>query len=820
MAENKNQTPDPKTETLTYVRQVEPEVKAPPVLATGALLWIRQNLISSPTNAALTLIGIALIYLTIQGVSVWMVTQANWYSISFNLRQFMLGRFESEYEWRTSITILFSVFFMAAAVAIWVKQIARVMFVTIVIIAIALLVVPTLIINTLDLPTFYMVAGNTDIIAGTTTETPIDRIAFIGREGETVTIQMADELLADDEALATISGFVDRPANTLRNAATNRLAAIDNFNWLVDQLEQDASSDIPIITAGQREAYTAERDAFVEPQAVVELYNVSGVTIEISILDGETFQPIAEPVLLRSSENVFEATLNKEGWFILEKTLVGGDGSTLLNVQGIYPVLKSNVFSSEAGGFVDTFVRMTDTYRETDLLPEIDGEAMPFVVVTQNQYRGTRPLADYLRGYIAPFFQNIGIHTSIVMAFAIAGYFITIFIQNSQGSEVATRFAAIGFGLIPILFWIFINGMFAISAVMWLMVLSIAFFILLVYQLGRQNGMTATTFAIPVTAYLAVVFVLWQTSLITDMPFDFPQYLKIYTLAIEPAGMPRFLLWISIALLLTAAYLGASLHVPDDETKPNWLIWGGLALVLFVISAGLALSNTVTIDTQWPLQPSDPRNWGGFLLVMALTIYGIIIAFPIGVGLALGRRSDLPAIRYLCTAYIELVRGSPFITVLFFVQLFIPLLNQELAEVTNSYRAIIATIAFSAAYLAENVRGGLQSLPPGQNEAAKAIGLSAWQATMLITLPQALRAVIPALVGQFIGLFKDTSLVSIVGLIDLVGIVNAVVVQTEFIGTRLEGLLFISIIYFVVSYVMSYISRLLEASGSGSTRRM
>ena len=195
-------------------------------------------------------------------------------------------------------------------------------------------------------------------------------------------------------------------------------------------------------------------------------------------------------------------------------------------------------------------------------------------------------------------------------------------------------------------------------------------------------------------------------------------------------------------------------------------------------------------------------------------------AFPIGIGLALGRRSDLPLIKYLCTAYIELVRGSPFITVLFFMQLFIPLINSDFNQVPGSYRAIAATIAFSAAYLAENVRGGLQSLPPGQAEAAKALGLNPWQSISLITLPQALRAVIPALVGQFIGLFKDTSLVTIVGLIDLVGFVNAMVVQAEFIGTRLEGLLFISILYFVVSYVMSYISRLLEASGSGSTRRM
>ena len=154
------------------------------------------------------------------------------------------------------------------------------------------------------------------------------------------------------------------------------------------------------------------------------------------------------------------------------------------------------------------------------------------------------------------------------------------------------------------------------------------------------------------------------------------------------------------------------------------------------------------------------------------------------------------------------------------MQLMIPLINPAFAQVPGTIRALVAVIMFSAAYLAENVRGGLQSLPPGQTEAARALGMAAWQITLLITLPQALRAVIPALVGQFIALFKDTSLVAIVGLIDLTGFVNIMAVQAEFIGTRAEGLLFITLIYFVFSYVMSYISRLLEASGSGSTRRL
>jgi general L-amino acid transport system permease protein len=150
----------------------------------------------------------------------------------------------------------------------------------------------------------------------------------------------------------------------------------------------------------------------------------------------------------------------------------------------------------------------------------------------------------------------------------------------------------------------------------------------------------------------------------------------------------------------------------------------------------------------------------------------------------------------------------------------IPLINPIFADVPGTIRALIAVILFSAAYLAENIRGGLQSLPPGQTEAGRALGLSGWQIVYYITMPQAIRVVIPALLGSFVSLFKDTSLVAIVGLIDLTGFVNVMVVQQAFTGTRSEGLIFVTIIYFVFSYAMSYVSKLLEASGSGAARRI
>ncbi|GAB1422651.1 hypothetical protein MASR2M15_28890 [Anaerolineales bacterium] len=296
-------------------------------------------------------------------------------------------------------------------------------------------------------------------------------------------------------------------------------------------------------------------------------------------------------------------------------------------------------------------------------------------------------------------------------------------------------------------------------------------------------------------------------------------YLRSYLAPFLKTHMPGVIILVIAGALgyLTARLLDnmRSPQIAPRRTSRKVSTWLLLVIpiLMFLAINGLGMFGVDVIPI------TDPRRWGGLMLALFLTVFGIILAFPLGIGLALGRRSNLPAVKALCTLIIELVRGSPFITVLFMMQLLIPLISPTFAEIPNVYRALIATVIFVAAYLAENVRGGLQSLPPGQDEAARAVGLSSFQATLFITLPQALRAVIPAIVGQFISLFKDTSLVAIVGLIDLVGVVNTMVVQAEFIGTRREGLIFISIIYFAFSYVMSYISRRIEASGSGAARR-
>lgn len=242
-------------------------------------------------------------------------------------------------------------------------------------------------------------------------------------------------------------------------------------------------------------------------------------------------------------------------------------------------------------------------------------------------------------------------------------------------------------------------------------------------------------------------------------------------------------------------------------SRASGAIWLGALLAVPLLLYGIP-------GTRGLLEVVPIRNWGGFMLTLVLTT-GIVPSFPIGVALALGRRSKLPAIKYVCIGFIELIRGAPLIVWLFVANLMVPLLfNVGPDTVPSLGKAYIALTLFSSAYMAENVRGGLQSVPLGQMEAARALGLSGWQTTYLIVLPQAIRAVIPAIVGQAIGLFKDTSLVFILNLQDFFNVHNIVAQQPASIqvpgGIRLELSLFLAVTYFFFAYRMSVASRQLE----------
>jgi len=205
------------------------------------------------------------------------------------------------------------------------------------------------------------------------------------------------------------------------------------------------------------------------------------------------------------------------------------------------------------------------------------------------------------------------------------------------------------------------------------------------------------------------------------------------------------------------------------------------------------------------------ERWGGLPITLILATFGLAFAFPLSILVALGRRSSLPAIKVLCVLYVELIRGVPLISLLFMASVMFPLFLPEGMNIDKLLRAQIAIILFAGAYLAEVVRAGLQALPKGQYEAADAMGLSYWQKTGFIILPQALRMVIPPLVNTFIGFFKDTSLVLIIGIFDLLTAGKTAIVEPAWQGFGVEVYVFVGMIYLVFCFAMSKYSQGLEA---------
>ena len=210
------------------------------------------------------------------------------------------------------------------------------------------------------------------------------------------------------------------------------------------------------------------------------------------------------------------------------------------------------------------------------------------------------------------------------------------------------------------------------------------------------------------------------------------------------------------------------------------------------------------------LEPVSTNKWGGLLVTLVLGCTGIALAFPLGIILALGRRSNLPVISMMCTLFIEFIRGVPLITLLFFGMVMLPLFLPEGIDMDGLARVLVAVTLFQSAYMAEVIRGGLQAIPQGQYEAARSIGLSYWQMNMKIVLPQAIRISIPSIVNTSIGLFKDTTLVIIVGLLDLLGIGRGALADTTWLGLAYEVYFFVSLVFFIFTFAMSRYSLYLE----------
>ncbi|MDZ4770429.1 MAG: amino acid ABC transporter permease [Chloroflexota bacterium] len=682
-------------DTATVVNYDEPPYKTPPALVVGPLAWVRDNLLSSPFNIALTIVsGILLIVLPISFFG-WVVGQANWFVINFNLRQFMVGRYEVDAEWRVALVVLMVAFTIGALLAAF-SYVSRRLPILVGIVVALCFIVPLAINTVLPLPPTYLAAGDADIVSGSSTQPPVPNLGFVARTGETVRLRIAEDLSADDPTLTTLHGFGDIGANLLRASAAGRLT---NEARIVE-IDALFAADLPnarILTDNQRAVLETERGRLAVTPPITESTALNTRSIRWRLLDA-TLEPIGSGTLA-PGDPFASVTLPADGWYILEKT---GAGTALLETYGIYPLIERNFTRSEVrdeSGVVtqqaeryNEYLRMTDSWITRAIRPEIDGDPVPMTIIIDTQYRGDRSLNDYLRVYLAPFLE-------------------------------ATNDA---------LLWIVIAAVFG-------------------FGVARLADRVIPS---PVKAL---------------KPRAVSQRMGIYLLVALP-------------------------------------------VLMFVFIYGIGIGGVLPI--------TDTRRWGGLLLTIMLSMVGIIASFPLGVLLALGRRSKLPVVSAASTIYIEFVRGVPLIAVLFMAQLLVPLISPTLAEVDNVFRAMVGIILFSAAYLAENVRGGLQAIPPGQEEAAKALGLAGWQVTVFVTLPQALRLVIPALVGQFISLLKDTSLVAIVGMVDLTGIAQSTVAQTEFLGTRREVYIFITIIYFVFCYVMAAISRRLEASGSGAARRV
>lgn len=215
--------------------------------------------------------------------------------------------------------------------------------------------------------------------------------------------------------------------------------------------------------------------------------------------------------------------------------------------------------------------------------------------------------------------------------------------------------------------------------------------------------------------------------------------------------------------------------------------------------------------------PTD--KWGGLMLTIMVAAVGIVSAFPIGVLLALGRASHLPIIKSMSVTYIEFIRGVPLITILFMSSVILPLFFPEGVTFDKLLRALIGIAMFEAAYIAENIRGGLQSIPKGQYEAADAIGFSYWQKMFLIILPQALKVAIPNLVGVSIALFQDTTLVLIIGLFDLLAMVRLSAADSYWLGYETEGYVFVTFIFWFFCYLMSNASQKLEKRFNTNLRK-
>ena len=308
-----------------------------------------------------------------------------------------------------------------------------------------------------------------------------------------------------------------------------------------------------------------------------------------------------------------------------------------------------------------------------------------------------------------------------------------------------------------------------------------------------------------------IVWVIWSTASWLILGADWgvvTQNLPLFAVGSFPVDERwRPVLWLALLCLITAITLLQPTIPGRWRISGLVLSWCWLAMLpigLLLLAGGLGI------------QPVSSRDWGGLTLTLMLTGASGLLALPLGILLALGRRSRLTLPRNLCRIYIDGLRAVPLIAVLFFGQLLLPLFLPVEVEINRVLRAVVAFALFAAAYVAEDVRGGLQSIPPTQIEAAQALGLGPWQTQRLVVLPQALRIAVPALTNQAIGLLQNTSLMAILGLVELLGISRSLLANPAYIGRHLETYIWLAGLYWLVCTAMALMARQLERQGAAT----
>ncbi|WP_119268646.1 amino acid ABC transporter permease [Taklimakanibacter deserti] len=313
-----------------------------------------------------------------------------------------------------------------------------------------------------------------------------------------------------------------------------------------------------------------------------------------------------------------------------------------------------------------------------------------------------------------------------------------------------------------------------------------------VFAFGVEDGIRRNRTALFLAGVALFIFLV---SLFVAMPQVniFGNFVSVATLAIVSL--------LTVAAVLSIAHEASSRDISARSALIGWI--GACCAVLAVL---------VLITADFGLVPVETQQWGGLLVTLVVAVTGIVASFPLGILLALGRRSKMPVMRLFSIIFIELWRGVPLVTVLFMSSVMLPLFMPEGTSFDKLLRACVGTALFTAAYMAENVRGGLQAIPKGQYEAAQALGLSYWKMTNLIVLPQALKISIPAIVNSCISLLKDTTLVLTIGLFDLLGIVNATFSDPKWVSpqTGSTGYFVAALMFWVFCFAMSRYSIFME----------